>query len=264
MKRTQTSQERPGPSQTWSPEAFYERLWDRPGWDTADANADEIARWEAIRGLLGRLESGRTKETSSMILDLGCGRGWLTSRLSAHGKVLGLDPLQASVVRARELFPHLSFRQGTGAELLDEGWAEHFDVVVASEVIEHVPDVAKPGFLETARELLHPGGHLILTTPRGELWPRWIARASRTQPVEEWIGEKDLTALARRTGFRVVARDRAFDPRSPLTWQGFLLHRVLNRRGLRRLRIPWIRNRLRHRARIYQVLLLRRPSGARP
>jgi len=245
-------------------EDYYRRLWSQPGLDDLEPSSDERERWEAIRALLEKVPpTDGTLSSSPRILDLGCGRGWLTFKLSALGEVTGIDPLDASVEKARQLCPRLRFRRATADDLLGEGWGERFDLVVSSEVIEHVPDAAKPRFLSAAYGLLRPGGHLVLTTPRGELWGGWSARASRTQPVEAWIREQALSRLAQRAGFLVVSRDRAFDPRPPVSWQGFVLHRILNRKGLRRLRWPRLRAWLEHGAKIYQVVLLRRPLDPR-
>lgn len=47
-------------------------------------------------------------------------------------------------------------------------WAadrESFDAIVLGEVVEHIPNIYAPGILRGLRELLAPGGLLILTTP---------------------------------------------------------------------------------------------------
>lgn len=56
-----------------------------------------------------------------------------------------------------------------------------FDVVICSEVIEHIPD-APPVFTEMTR-VLRPGGTLILGTPDYGRWLWWIL---------EWIYGKVL------------------------------------------------------------------------
>jgi ACR3 family arsenite transporter len=43
-----------------------------------------------------------------------------------------------------------------------------FDVVMAIEVIEHVPEAEMPVFLSQLKQALKPGGTLILSTPNGE------------------------------------------------------------------------------------------------
>jgi ubiquinone/menaquinone biosynthesis C-methylase UbiE len=101
--------------------------------------------------------------TGERVLDLGCGDGWMTAELAAHGAVpTGIEIASAAIDRARRHHPELEFRlaEANGElPLPDNG----FDVVWASEVIEHVADTAR--WLSEARRVLRPGGRLLLTTP---------------------------------------------------------------------------------------------------
>lgn len=248
----------PGTPATADVEEYYAALWSKPSWNEAAPNEDETARWRAMEPLVARALAG---VGAPRILDLGCGRGWLTHLLSRHGAVEGIDPVAAGVDAARQLFPHLPFRVAGAADLLAEGAAGSYHLVVSSEVIEHVPDGEKATFLDAAAALLAPSGHLLLTTPRGELWEAWRRGASRTQPIEEWVGEWRLDELARGAGLERVARHRAHRMRRPLNWQGWLLQRVLLRRYVRDLPLGPLTHRLEHAAAFYQVALYRRPSA---
>lgn len=110
-------------------------------------------------------EAGAASHTR--LLDLGCGDGALAgvlhSRLGA--RVTGVDTssngieLAARMFRARGL--EGDFRQIAG---YDTGLAaDTFDVVVCSEVIEHVDDPV--AMLSEIRRVLAPTGRVILTTP---------------------------------------------------------------------------------------------------
>jgi len=110
------------------------------------------------------------------VLDLGCGDGALTGVLgdaagarggesgasAPAGSVLGVDVAEAALRRARARHPQLRFELAAidGALPLDDG---SFDVVWASEVIEHVADTAR--WLSEVRRVLVPRGRLLLTTP---------------------------------------------------------------------------------------------------
>jgi SAM-dependent methyltransferase len=80
--------------------------------------------------------------------------------------VIGIEPGSAGRKGAREL--QLPIR--------DEFLLEHtvfdrkFDFMLASEVLEHVPDPA--GFLKAIAAQVAPGGHLVLTTPAAEIVDR--------------------------------------------------------------------------------------------
>lgn len=96
-------------------------------------------------------------------LDLGCGDGWMTAELAAHGAApIGVEIAPAAIGRARRHHPELDFRlTEIEAELPFED--NVFDVVWASEVIEHIADTAR--WLSEVRRVLRPGGRLLLTTP---------------------------------------------------------------------------------------------------
>jgi SAM-dependent methyltransferase len=77
-------------------------------------------------------------------------------------KPIGVDVAQAAVDRARAGHPELEFRLVPidGPLPFDD---VSFDVVWASEVIEHVADTAR--WLSEVRRVLVPRGRLLLTTP---------------------------------------------------------------------------------------------------
>jgi 2-polyprenyl-3-methyl-5-hydroxy-6-metoxy-1,4-benzoquinol methylase len=77
------------------------------------------------------------------VLDVGCGNGYLALRLAADSgaEVLGVDIVPANVEKARKLHANPRARFEVGDILLStpEG---PFDVVVMSNVLEHLPDRA--------------------------------------------------------------------------------------------------------------------------
>ena len=77
------------------------------------------------------------------VLDVGCGNGYLAHRLAADAgaEVLGVDILPANIEKARKLHAHPRARFETG-DILRAVPAGGFDVVVMSNVLEHLPDRA--------------------------------------------------------------------------------------------------------------------------
>ena len=106
------------------------------------------------------------KGTTS-ILDVGCGKAWVAQHFCPKGvSVFSMDISTINPKRAVERYPfdnhfgvvadayRLPFREGA------------FDCIVASEIIEHVPDPAE--FMASLLQVLRPGGQLIITTPYNE------------------------------------------------------------------------------------------------
>lgn len=133
---------------------------------------DTVQRWVAET-------AARLGRPSLSILDYGCGTGdQLTAPLAAAGHtVVGADLHEPSIAAARERhkIPGLSFELADIPTLQQRG--RKFDVIVCSEVLEHVDD---PGpFLQALRAMLLDDGALILTTPNGYGSFEWLSSLER-------------------------------------------------------------------------------------
>lgn len=96
------------------------------------------------------------------VLDAGCGDGVnLKILASIEGIELnGLDYNPLRVKRAKELFPEVNVYQ---ADLLSVLSREKFDVILLSQVLEHIEQ--DQVVLQNLKALLNPGGILILGVP---------------------------------------------------------------------------------------------------
>ena len=107
----------------------------------------------------------RYAKAGAKILDIAAAQGNYTLLLAEKGYDVTWNDIRA------ELVPYVQakYEHGTVAykagNVLDMESAEHFDLVLALEVIEHVahPDA----FLQQALRLVEPGGILIVSTPNG-------------------------------------------------------------------------------------------------
>jgi glycosyltransferase involved in cell wall biosynthesis/SAM-dependent methyltransferase len=98
------------------------------------------------------------------MLDVGCnyGFGMDLGRHLFGWQTLGVEPSPAGARGAAELGLDIRPEYVTDSTRFDDP----FDLVLASEVLEHVPDPG--GFLRTLARLLTPSGTLVLTTPAAE------------------------------------------------------------------------------------------------
>ena len=99
------------------------------------------------------------------MLDVGCGGGLLSEPLARLGaQVVGVDAspgnIAAAQLHANQQRVAVDYRLGEPEAVL--GRDEHFDVVLALEVVEHVNDV--PAFVHSVASRVAPGGMLFAST----------------------------------------------------------------------------------------------------
>lgn len=174
--------------------AYYDNRFGKAADHPSVINLDETYRWQVLASALKKIVAGINAEVN--ILDFGCGRGWLSQKLSAFGQVTGVDLSPESVKRAATFFPEVTFKVINAAEPVSGQLPSgYYDVVVSSEVIEHV--LNQQEYIQNIFTLLKPGGFLIMTTPNA----RWYSyhfykdRISWKQPVENWLTAQNLTTL---------------------------------------------------------------------
>lgn len=208
----QTAQEpRIAPSRDDENDHYRSLFVNNPAWSSKEPHSDESARWCKISAFIRQaVETIReTNRGELRLLDVGCGRGWLTNLISQYGHAEGVEPVPCVIEHARKLFPQLRFHVGTVGDVLKDPAFQPFDIIVSSEVIEHVPDEAKPAFLGQIQQALRPGGFVILTTPRKEVQPQLQEREQQSnQPVEEWLSEAQVRQLFLDRGFSVLGNER--------------------------------------------------------
>jgi SAM-dependent methyltransferase len=102
------------------------------------------------------------KGTGTRYLDVGCGFGFALdfAQRQLQWSARGIDPSMMAAFGREMLGVDIERRYLRDRE---PAYEAAFDVVMASEVIEHVPSPI--AFLRTLRRVLPPGGMLILTTP---------------------------------------------------------------------------------------------------
>jgi len=102
---------------------------------------------------------------SDLVLEIGCGKGDLTEKLSKkYKKIVALDISSVGVKKARERVDvdyNYEFLVADATKLPFD--SNQFDVVIISEVLEHVVDQAR--CIHEIYRVIKPNGYLMLTTP---------------------------------------------------------------------------------------------------
>ena len=139
-------------------------------------------RLRAIIDIVGRL-------APSSLLDVGCGRGFLLDRLDERGVrgLVGVDVF-SDVSSSR-----WTYLEGDVTVRLPVPDAS-FDVVVAGEIIEHVPNPDR--VLREVRRVLVPGGALVVSTPNLVSWANRVLVPLGIQPLATETSSE--VALGRR------------------------------------------------------------------
>lgn len=158
--------------------------------DRQRTKSDAKIAWQYDRMLrfAGVRPGNRTR-----VLDVGCGAAPGLRYLHERGvAAVGVDVSAPALAAARQLLPNarlvrcdlergLPFAPGT------------FDLVLMSEVVEHVADLRL--VLAEVRRALRPGGALVLTTPN--LWD--VRRAVAALGGPTWTGDRDPTHINLQT-----------------------------------------------------------------
>ncbi|HLK38538.1 MAG TPA: class I SAM-dependent methyltransferase [Polyangiaceae bacterium] len=172
-------------------EALYGSFWE----DTPDFVRYNPGARHRRRILLGLLAGASYRS----VLDVGCGDGTLLRCLrSARRDVdewAGADLSAEQVERNRRRMPDIAFyRLDLAREALDRS----FDVVLCSEVIEHIDE--QGAAMRHLSSMVSPGGRLVVTCPTGTVYPteRHFGHVHHPTPEE-------LTAHGRANGLQAVS-----------------------------------------------------------
>ena len=137
-------------------EAKYHQLEEQHWWFAG--------RRDAVYDLIQRLQLPAT----AAILEIGCSGGPLMQRLRAAGyaDLTGIDVSVPAIELAQARgVPNVSVMDGAALEFADT----RFDLVIASDVLEHIENEAKA--LSEWTRVLKPGGQLLVFVPaHSYLW----------------------------------------------------------------------------------------------
>lgn len=150
---------------------------------------------------------GSLLKPGTRVLDVGCGNGFTAGQFAARQcAVVGIDLSESGIDIARATYPGARFEVLAADEhVLEKLAAPPFDLVISTEVIEHLYDPRS--FVRGCWSALRPGGRLILTTPyHGYLKNLLLALANRQDSHADplWDGGH-IKLWSRRTLSRLLA-----------------------------------------------------------
>jgi 2-polyprenyl-3-methyl-5-hydroxy-6-metoxy-1,4-benzoquinol methylase len=175
-------------------------------------STSHAARFSLLRSLVHELAPAPAR-----VLDLGCAQGTLGLQLAEEGyrvTLVDIRPAHIEYARARHEHGDVEFLVGEAGPQFPENHA--YDVVICTEVLEHVPAPAR--LLDTLRAKVAEGGALLLTTPNGQYalspLPTFAGASqsviddtepnSRDGDAHRYAFTSDeLTAIVRSSGLRV-------------------------------------------------------------
>ncbi len=157
------------------------------------------------------------------VLDVGCGEGILTARWAARPgvqRIVGIDledPKLAAEWAARQPRENLEFRTMAVERLEFDAGA--FDLVAATEVLEHVTDPAR-AVAEMARVARR---WLLVSVPHEPLWR--MLNMARGAYLREWGNTPGHLNHWTRAGFvrLLSAHGEVIETRSPFPWTMLLV-----------------------------------------
>lgn len=158
------------------------------------------------------------------ILDVGCGEGFTLNKLSEEGigeKLEGVDFQEKAIEIGKKLHSKLTLKQGNIYKL--EYKNNSFDLVMATEVLEHLED-PKKGFAELIRVSKK---YLLLSVPnepffmganflRGKNWSRF---GNDVEHIQHWSAKGFAQFIIHNSELRIKAK------RYPFPWTMLLLEK---------------------------------------
>ena len=136
-------------------------LWSHYQIDAAESFRGAHSRQDALFREISRLAPG------GRLLEIGFGDGYLLRRLAGRYECHGADISPGNVGQMSVAIPEVRFALTAPDGRLPYPDA-HFDLFVATEVLEHMDDDQLSASVREIHRVLKPGGHAVITVPARE------------------------------------------------------------------------------------------------
>ncbi|MDP3332334.1 MAG: class I SAM-dependent methyltransferase [Methylococcaceae bacterium] len=185
--------------------------------ETSDAFAGARSRYEFL---------AQQVKKGQRVLNIGVGRGGLEAILLTNGAVVScLDPSEKSIENLRHQFA-LGDRAQVGFSQAMPFPDSEFDVVIMSEVLEHLSDEVLHSTLSEVSRVLRDGGKFIGTVPADEnLVENLVMCPHCGKPFHRWghiqsFDAKRLTDLLQTPFKNITVSRHFFGDTDSLNWKG--------------------------------------------
>jgi 2-polyprenyl-3-methyl-5-hydroxy-6-metoxy-1,4-benzoquinol methylase len=162
-------------------------------------------------GLLARVRDAVVALRPNTVLDFGCGDGRLVAEIMRHtdASAIGIDMLPAAIEFARAFNTRFDDRASFVCGDLDHIRDGYADVVVAMEVLEHIPLESYARVVEQLSRCTAPDGALVVSVPTTN---------RPVQPKHERHFDAETLAASLAPWFAVRTIDYAHSVRRPVEW----------------------------------------------
>jgi SAM-dependent methyltransferase len=122
------------------------------------------------------------------LLELGCAYGFLLRALQKDFECDGIDISQHAIDAAREITT-ANFECGDINQLLPKKADGAYDILLAFDVLEHLPQEQIGSLLREMARVLRPDGVVLVSVPNTTCWTRSVKGA-------DWAGTRDATHIS--------------------------------------------------------------------
>jgi len=134
-----------------------EKWWESPDPWGYENNPDDLNRRAMLLSVL-------PKKHYQKVLDIGCGNGFVTTRLPGK-EIIGVDISANAIRHAKDRskdFAHIQYLQHSIFDLPELGWSDSFDLIVITGVLypQYIGKSEKLAYM-IFDDLLKKNGHLV-------------------------------------------------------------------------------------------------------
>ena len=147
---------------------------------------------------------GKNNFKGKEVVDVGCGFGWLEYRMASLAKsIVAIDIDDKNIKLASKYVKNknVSFVKASALELPIK--TNSIDIVISSEMLEHLPVGTEEIFFKEVHRVLKDNGYFYITTPFKNFWsvifdPAWWLIKHRHYSI------KDLKKMAEKSGLKMI------------------------------------------------------------